>query len=87
MLVNPAMRGNMWKIKRLLPLIIFLCALSISSSAAAGKIGILLFSEQPRYLEAVRGIMDRLKEAGLGEPQNTFLMENANANKAIAAER
>ncbi len=76
----------MWKINWLLPLMIFLCALSISSSAAAAKLGVLLFSEQPRYLEAVRGFMDRLKEAGLGEPQNTFVMENAKGNKAIAAE-
>ena len=30
--------------------------------------------------------MDRLKEAGLGEPQNTFVIENAKGNKAIAAE-
>ena len=76
----------MWKINQLFPLMILLCALSIASSAAADKIGVLLFSGQPRYLEAVRGIMDELKEAGFGEPQNTFLMENAKANKAIAAE-
>ena len=31
--------------------------------------------------------MDRLKEAGLGEPQNTFVIENAKGNKAIAAEQ
>ena len=77
----------MWKINWLLPLMFFVGALSISSPAAAEKIGVLLFSEQPRYLEAVRGIMDRLKEAGLGEPQNTFVIENAKGNKAIAAEQ
>ena len=65
----------------------FVGALSISPPAAAEKIGVLLFSDQPRYLEAVRGIMDRLKEAGLGEPQNTFVIENAKGNKAIAAEQ
>ena len=76
----------MWKINQLLSLIIFLCALSIPSSAAAAKLGVLLFSEQPRYLEAIKGIMDRLKEAGLGEPQTTFTIENAKGNKALAAE-
>ncbi len=76
----------MWKINRLFPLMILLGVLSISSSAAADKLGFLLFSRQPRYVEAVRGIMDKLNEAGLGEPRNTFVIEDAKANKAIAAE-
>ena len=58
-----------------------------SPAAGVGKrIGILGFSEQPRYLQAIKGIMDRLKEAGLGEPQTEFTIENAEANKALAAE-
>jgi putative ABC transport system substrate-binding protein len=58
----------------------------VTSPAAAKKIGILAFSEQPRYLEAMRGILDKLKEAGFREPQDEFTIENAKANKAVAAE-
>ena len=77
----------MWKIKKIGPsLIIMLFVVLVSSPAAAKKIGVLAFSEQPRYLEAIRGIMDKLKEAGLGEPQYEFMIENAKANKAVAAE-
>ena len=60
---------------------------SISMAAETGKrIGILTFSEQIRYLEAIRGFTDTLKEAGFGEPQTQFILENAGANKAVAAE-
>jgi len=77
----------MWIINKVgLPTMVLLFVFLASSSAAAKKIGVLAFSEQPRYLEAIRGIMDRLKEAGLGEPQYEFVIENANANKAVAAE-
>jgi putative ABC transport system substrate-binding protein len=58
-----------------------------SPAAGAGKrIGILAFSEQPRYLSAIKGFMDSLKEAGLGEFQMEYTIENAEANKALAAE-
>ncbi len=67
-------------------MMLLLLVLTASPSAATKKIGILAFSEQPRYLEAVRGITDKLQEAGLGEPQDEFMIENANANKAVAAE-
>jgi len=66
--------------------VILLFVFLASSSAAAKKIGILGFSAQPRYLEAIRGIMDELNEAGLGKPQAEFMIENAKANKAVAAE-
>lgn len=66
---------------------LFLLACQIAPAAGAGKrIGILAFSEQPRYLEAIKGFKDVLKEAGLGEPQTEFIVENAKANKALAAE-
>jgi putative ABC transport system substrate-binding protein len=67
--------------------VIFLLVSQVFPAAGAGKrIGILAFSEQSRYLEAVSGFKDRLKEAGLGEPQTEFIIENAKANKALAAE-
>ena len=67
--------------------VIILLLVQICPAAGAGKkIGILAFSEQPRYLEAIRGFMDSLKEAGLGAPQTEFTIDNAEANKALAAE-
>lgn len=53
---------------------------------AERRVGILMFSEEIRYNEAARGILDKLKEAGYGEPQTKFIIENAGANKAKAAE-
>ncbi len=68
-------------------MVIFLLVAQVVPAAGAGKrIGILAFSEQPRYLEAVKGFMARLKEAGLGEPQAEFIIKNSEANKALAAE-
>jgi len=58
-------------------------------SAAAGgekKIGVLIFSEESRYEEAKKGILDELKAAGYGAPATTFIVEHAGANKAKAAE-
>jgi putative ABC transport system substrate-binding protein len=75
------------KITIWLSVVLALLVGQVAPAAAAGKkIGILAFSEQPRYLEAIKGFKDRLKEAGLGEPQTEFTIENAEANKARAAE-
>jgi putative ABC transport system substrate-binding protein len=53
---------------------------------AQRKIGVLMFSEEARYIEAEKGIKDRLREGGFGEPKTTFIVEQAGANKARAAE-
>lgn len=53
---------------------------------AERKFGFLAFSEEVRYSNAAKGIMDRLKELGFGEPTATFIVENAGGNKAKAAE-
>jgi putative tryptophan/tyrosine transport system substrate-binding protein len=53
---------------------------------AQKKIGILMFSDETRYVEAARGIMDKLKEMGFGEPKTSFMIEKAGANKARTAE-
>jgi putative tryptophan/tyrosine transport system substrate-binding protein len=67
--------------------VVFLIVALFSIEAGAEKrVGILMFSEEIRYNEATRGILDKLKEAGYGEPQTTFIIENAGANKAKAAE-
>jgi putative ABC transport system substrate-binding protein len=50
------------------------------------KIGILLFSKETRYLDAAQGIKAVLNERGYGEPSTQFIMGNAEANKAKAAD-
>jgi putative ABC transport system substrate-binding protein len=66
---------------------VFLSVVSFSGEAQAEKrIGILMFSEETRYNEAMTGITDRLGEEGFSEPNTRFIIENAGANKARAAE-
>jgi putative ABC transport system substrate-binding protein len=66
--------------------VFFIVALFSIEAGAERRIGILTFSEEIRYKEAARGILDKLKEAGYGAPQTKFIIENAGANKAKAAE-
>jgi len=66
---------------------VFLSVVSFSREARAErKIGILMFSEEVRYNEAKNGITDRLSEEGFSEPNTRLIVENADANKARAAE-
>lgn len=66
---------------------VILSAVSFSREARAERrIGILMFSEELRYNEAMIGITDRLREAGFSEPDTRLIVENAGANKARAAE-
>ena len=66
---------------------IFLAAALCAVDVEAGKkIGILMFSDEARYIEAARGITDKLKEMGFGEPKTSFMTDKAGANKALAAE-
>ena len=66
---------------------VFLSALSFSREARAErKIGILMFSNEVRYNEAMTGITDRLREEGYSEPTTRITVGNADANKARAAE-
>ena len=53
---------------------------------AEKKIGILVWSEESRYTDAQKGIMEQLKKGGFGEPNVKFTVENAGGNKAKAAE-
>lgn len=67
-------------------LILFLTAISADKAFAGKKIGVLLYSSETRYQEALRGFKDGMKAEGFGEPETTYTVENANANKAVAAE-
>ncbi|MBT0664861.1 ABC transporter substrate-binding protein [Geobacter pelophilus] len=53
---------------------------------AEKRIGVLLFSEEARYHEALKGIKDQLAKAGYKEPKVTFVMGNAGGSKAKAAD-
>ena len=61
-------------------------ALFSVQAAAEKKIGILMFSEENRYLDATRGFKDKLGQAGIKESKVKFIVENAGANKAKAVE-
>jgi putative ABC transport system substrate-binding protein len=50
------------------------------------RIGILAFSDEPRYLDSTRGVIDQLKAEGFSEPAVKFIKEDAGGNKAKAAE-
>lgn len=53
---------------------------------AEKKIGILIFTEDSFYDESKRGIIDQLKEAGFGEPEVKYTIENAKGSKAKSTE-
>ena len=55
-------------------------------ATAEKRIGVLIFSEEVRYNEAQKGIVDELRERGFGEPAVSFAVENAGGSKAKAAE-
>jgi putative ABC transport system substrate-binding protein len=73
--------------KALVSAVVFLTLALFSMEAQAQrKIGVLMFSEEARYIEAQKGIKDKLREGGFGEPKTTFIVEQASANKARAAQ-
>jgi len=53
---------------------------------AEKRIGVLLWSEEPRYIEARNGVMEQLKKEGFGAPAVKSTIENAGGNKAKLAE-
>jgi putative tryptophan/tyrosine transport system substrate-binding protein len=76
---------------KILWLIIFIALVAminpLSLEAQAEKrIGVLLWSEEQRYIESKNGFMEQLKKDGFGEPAVKFIIENAGGNKAKAAE-
>ena len=50
------------------------------------RIGVLMFSEQERYKESLKGIRDQLKEGGFGEEEVTLIVENADGSHVKTAE-
>jgi putative ABC transport system substrate-binding protein len=78
----------MWISKKVIfSAVVFLIVFLFSIEARAEKrIGILMFSEEVRYIDATKGFMETLKERGFGESRIKVITENAGANKAKAAE-
>lgn len=57
-------------------------------SLAAGaekKVGVLMFSDDRRYGDAINGFVDKLAEAGFRSPQTKITFENAGASQVKAA--
>jgi len=59
---------------------VFFCGMAF----AERKIGILLFNEQPRYVENKRGLLDQLRKHGISEPGYSFVTESAEGSKVKA---
>jgi putative tryptophan/tyrosine transport system substrate-binding protein len=73
--------------KSCLAMILFFAATLPSVNAWAEKrIGFLMFSEETRYIEAAKGVKDKLSEAGYTESNTHYVILKAGANKAKAVE-
>lgn len=60
--------------------------LSAPDAKTKRNIGFVIFSEEVRYDEARRGIVDQLKEGGFAEPEVKYTIANAKGSKAKATE-
>src|SRR3989337_1615560 len=80
--------AKMGKIKIFIVIAVVFSMIVLFSAAASAekRIGILTFSEEVRYNDTQRGIMDQLNKDGFGEPAVKFTIENARGSKAKAAE-
>jgi putative tryptophan/tyrosine transport system substrate-binding protein len=79
---------NPMKKKALIILMLFplIGLFSAADAKTNKKIGFIIYSEEVRYDEARRGIVDQLKEAGFAEPSVKFTVANAKGSKAKATE-
>lgn len=71
-------------------LFVFIAALFLidptAKASGAKKIGVLLWNEAPRFMDAKKGILDQLKKEGYGEPAAQFFIVNVDGSKAKAVE-
>lgn len=61
-------------------------AMFSAEARAEKKIGVLRWTSEGHYSEVLSQIMEHLKKEGFGEPKVTFIIENAEGNKAKAME-
>jgi putative ABC transport system substrate-binding protein len=66
--------------------VLFLLSASASAAFAEKKIGIILWENEKNYTDAKDGLMVKLDKEGFGEPKATYIVEDANGNKAKAAD-
>jgi putative tryptophan/tyrosine transport system substrate-binding protein len=65
-------------------ILLFLSAFFCCEAVAEKRIGILLFNEQPRYVENKRGVIDQLRKQGYNEPNYSYTIESAEGSKLKA---
>lgn len=66
--------------------LLFIANLLPAEARGEKRIGVLLFSEETRYEESRKGVVEQLKKDGFGEPVVKFYLENAGGDKVKAAE-
>ncbi len=68
-------------------LIAFIVHCLLPLEAMAGKkIGVLMFSEEARYYESLKGIKKQMEKEGFMEPEVKYTVENADGSKVKATE-
>jgi len=80
----------MWRLDRLLIAVlgVFMVVTFCSGEAAAEKkIGVILWTDEARDNESLKGIQDQLKKDGFGEPHVKYILEKAGGDKAKAVEQ
>ena len=78
--------GNINKLSIILA--VFLITLFLFSAAKAEqRIGILTFSDQARYSEALKGFLEQMRADGWQEPKTTYRILNSQGSKASMAEQ
>jgi len=78
--------GNINKLSIMLA--VFLITLFLFSAAKAEqRIGILTFSDQARYSEALKGFLEQMRADGWQEPKTTYRILNSQGSKASMAEQ
>lgn len=76
--------------KRIVTIVCVLAASLIGAAAGgadpATNIGVLMWSEEPRYREALQGLLDQLGDDGFAEPAVRFNVQNARGGKVKLVE-
>lgn len=70
----------------LLMLLLLVVIFFSAEARAEKKIGILSFSEEARFIEVQKGVLDQLNKSGFGAPAAKYTIENAKGSKVKAAE-
>ncbi len=76
--IGQAKGGNkkIWTMKKAVisALVLLACPLVCTEAGAEKRIGILMFSEEARYIAGKAGFLEKLKETGFGEPRTEIII-------------